>query len=1415
MSQLVHAYYHSSDDQLRSKLKKFCLNLNGLSNSNYYNGESQNASEFLFNLLEYYGNTPTIMDIEGILTNSKTDSFDLFKFILLPDFEGDLDIEEMLRDQSTNRFYHLPDNLIILPSFDETKSLNVNENLNLSTCRHRKSFTLASAVFHVKGSPCDHYIAIRRDTYDSNFYLFDDLLVTEIIDSELDNILEKYTPIITIYKLMYSEKLDITELTNEKSFSKKEKAAGIPWATEHSTGPRDILIQDIGRQIGTHRKPIYPEFSIFNIEPEEKPEKATSKLDKYRLNLQIERLRKVLTGFERLKKTRKKPFKKSAFKKVLAAESFTAEPHSKKPIRLMVDTKDDDYYSFDCDRGTLGMNYIASGVIRSDDFALMFSNLTNEVVNINKGTRLGTGRRIPGNCLPEIDDLRSEFKIEIIKRANDQFRADRELEENGWSREDIVKRRTLDLQTLKPQDKVVEVLLLGDETTTIVEAPLESPLLPREQSKKDFKKILDGLPVKIREVLVNYEETFLKENPGEPFTFMNCEPVTVRIREDCPDILTPDYQKKCSPEEQTFLNEWVQLNHQSGLIRRSNSNYTSPLLMVPKRDKPGVYRIVIDVRKVNKMVLETPTYPMPTMDEAFVYLPNMNYFATLDATSAFNRIKCGNAQYSAFYINDGPYRGKWQFNSICQGWSVSPAIFTEKIQELLADLPGVTDTFEVDHDLDKGGSVFTTTSKIISKQKSKIFPYLDDIVVGSWDLDTHCKDLNMLLSRVKTANLKLDINKSSFAMTTVNFLGLEIGSGAMRTSPDRTRDLFDRVKCPNLLSKAIKPWQKLFGLLGYYRRFIDHFAEKESIVKSIRDECLEKMDKSFAKEKVEEVDTILKGMAEEVVSNVLAVPDPDTNLMLMVDASDRSLGGVLQTDARKPILFIGRMFRDGEKSMSIFEKELLSVLFGIRKAEHYIKRSKETKVLSDNKSSVINLTSYNPVTVSGRAVRMIIEIQTRIANSENKINFSHIQGIQNIVADCLSRLEPTRDHSLNMLGFTRAQENYKTQLTKLHDQTHQGVMKLILLGKEQGLKAPANAAKIAEQVVTACQLCKGDRRLAPKTTVGATSTPAKEMTTLHIDHVHYGVRSAFGNRYIFTALLGWLGHQKCGVLDVLHLKIRYPLYKFDPIICHKSGNFKIFNHPTVSCPFSKFFLTSPTKTLSMDEIQPILSLILTQHRSIRNLKADNAFNNGWLKEICRIHEVNLYFTSSHNSRSNNVERYHRTMRESLQKQMELGGLGPDDWETGLVRVNQVMNMTPNLITGYSPHMLLYGEAPALIEGQTSDEILSTSRAETRLLVKDRIERSKSRYTSLPKDFTVKPGTVVTVRYSPRSVPFSAAIIEDGPLSALVERCDYVGKDKFIKISKRHIFVNKFVDGETAEPTEQSENGGQMQDTEEH
>ena len=75
---------------------------------------------------------------------------------------------------------------------------------------------------------------------------------------------------------------------------------------------------------------------------------------------------------------------------------------------------------------------------------------------------------------------------------------------------------------------------------------------------------------------------------------------------------------------------------QDGVIRPSTSPWSSPIVMVRKKD--GAWRFCIDFRKLND-VTHKDAYPLPRIDETLESLSGSTLFTTLDLASGYWQVE--------------------------------------------------------------------------------------------------------------------------------------------------------------------------------------------------------------------------------------------------------------------------------------------------------------------------------------------------------------------------------------------------------------------------------------------------------------------------------------------------------------------------------------------------------------------------------------------------------------------------------------------------------------------------------------------------------------------------------------------------------------------------------------------------------
>lgn len=230
---------------------------------------------------------------------------------------------------------------------------------------------------------------------------------------------------------------------------------------------------------------------------------------------------------------------------------------------------------------------------------------------------------------------------------------------------------------------------------------------------------------------------------------------------------------------------------QQGIIQHSNSPWSSPIWIVPKKiDASGKqkWRRVIDYRKLNEKTIDDK-YPLPNITDLLDKLGKANYFTTLDLASGYHQIEVHRDDISktAFNVENGHY----EFKRMPFGLKNAPATFQRVMDNILRGV-----------------------------QNEKCLVYLDDIIIFSTSLEEHMQNLKAAFERLKATNFKIQLDKSEFLHKEVNHLGHVITSEGVKPNPDKIKAIKNFP-----IPKTQKQIKSFLGLLRYYRKFIKDFAK--------------------------------------------------------------------------------------------------------------------------------------------------------------------------------------------------------------------------------------------------------------------------------------------------------------------------------------------------------------------------------------------------------------------------------------------------------------------------------------------------------------------------------------------------------------------------------------------------------------
>ena len=195
--------------------------------------------------------------------------------------------------------------------------------------------------------------------------------------------------------------------------------------------------------------------------------------------------------------------------------------------------------------------------------------------------------------------------------------------------------------------------------------------------------------------------------------------------------------------------------------------------------------------------------------------------------------------------------------------------------------------------------------------------------------------------------------------------------------------------------------QRFLGMVNYFPQFTPNQSEITAPLQSL-------LKKNVAWNWFQEHTQAVENL-KDILSRqpVLKFFDPSKPVKLQLDVSKSGLGARILQDGR-PIAYASRSLIQAEEYYAQIEKELLAVVFGCEKFNHYV-YGRPVDVMSDHKP-LAPFTKKPLVSSSPRLQRLLLRLQ------KYEINITYVPGKHMHVADTLSRAylnEQPTDGNLN------------------------------------------------------------------------------------------------------------------------------------------------------------------------------------------------------------------------------------------------------------------------------------------------------------------------------------------------------------------------------------------------------------------
>lgn len=377
-------------------------------------------------------------------------------------------------------------------------------------------------------------------------------------------------------------------------------------------------------------------------------------------------------------------------------------------------------------------------------------------------------------------------------------------------------------------------------------------------------------------------------------------------------------------------------------------------------------RMVLNPKDINASLI-VDRFPIPNIIDMRNRLAKYTYFFELDLTKAFNQFPLAQEdQYkSAFVIGNS----RFMFRVLQFGFANGSAIF----QKIISD---------------------------IFKHLDNVFIYVDNILVGAYDLTHIQTSLSQVLSLLNSFNLKINISKSTLIATTINVLGAAISFGEIKPTSQMIQEAKD-LPYP-VSSKAL---HSCLGFAGFMRPFIPNFASivaplESLLIKSKGAPLSHYRTLSSSSECITAFNNLMIALASPLTLNSIL---PHLELSLICDASDTGIAAILfqprgsspNTPSADNIVGVFTQKLTGAQvNYHVCKKELLAIVSAIKHWD-YLLWGNHFHVFCDSQALTWSNSPQNKIT--NQWFEYLLGFHFDIV---------HIPGVDNTLADFLSRLSP-------------------------------------------------------------------------------------------------------------------------------------------------------------------------------------------------------------------------------------------------------------------------------------------------------------------------------------------------------------------------------------------------------------------------
>ena len=492
---------------------------------------------------------------------------------------------------------------------------------------------------------------------------------------------------------------------------------------------------------------------------------------------------------------------------------------------------------------------------------------------------------------------------------------------------------------------------------------------------------------------------------------------------------------------------------------KSNSPIASPLVVAPKATPPYI-RLCGDYRPINPYVC-IPQEPIPHVQQSLAKAAGWNVFADIDMTNSFHQLPIDEASSNLLSIVTpwGLYRPKF----LPEGVGPASGILQSVVRRVFADL------------------------------EDWIIVIFDNFLILASDYPDVLRKLRIVLERCQQHRLVLKMKKSWIGATNVNFFGYEVQPGSWGLSQSR-RDAITAMVFPT----TTKMMQSFLGAANFFNTHIPNYSTWASSLYECTTTAFNWDATTWTKD-YKAIFEVFKTALQD--SATLTFPDYSLPWVIRSDSSDYAVGAVLfqvytsadGTSIHQAIAFASKKYSGAAINWDTYKQEAYALFFAVSQFSYYL-RGKEFLLETDHRNLVWIESSQVPIIVRWRVLLQSFVFQLR-----------HIPGVENKVADWLSRMHPLPlSPTVTLASATSSPDLTLLEMFHTvhgHRSLHHGAKRtyLALCKRFPGHGVPL---RVIQDMVSECPLCQKDR--LPLQTVpfpSSTQTLLHHTRSIGIDHI--------------------------------------------------------------------------------------------------------------------------------------------------------------------------------------------------------------------------------------------------------------------------------------------------------------------------